>query len=745
MTDAVRPQDRPVGAAYPRPKGGTAPSSTGSCASNHRETAQTLRQRGVLFEETTPRELPALEVCHRAFWTALSPEIEETAANSDALVAAVDKLYERGKDTNQGETAFDIELFNALALYLGDMVETVQTIESSETPSIIVLKSQWEVGGVTYAVGFSRQVTTEMLRIPQDFGCTKSSRHDHSCVLLRKETGQIHFEVAEASATVELKTFDTTCKLRRSEPRPQNTNYPKLESRDGAVAQTVAYCLSDVWTCLARRGMRNDNEIPKQVRFGVLACRLLSKPTRAAAGTEANLPQKKRKRVSDEGAPGALDDALIKNTSGEASQAAIKLHGSSKQSVHLFPTTTGGEERKEAAGTEGTKREANLRPKKREKMSYERASGALDDALIKNASGEASQAAIKSHGSSEQSGHLLKTPTGGEERKEAAGTEGTKEEDSLPQKKEAQLSREGTQMALDDASIKNASGEASQAAIKLHGSSKQSVHLFPTTTGGEERKEAAGTEGTKEEVSLPLNKEQEMTRWALGHLSIPEACGGGFEFEIDAYGSFETSGQNVAAAYLSVMTEGLKLVKSLHPSNGAAAPYALSGRCLMFGRVKLKSFQYSASPFTKADNTEQGALVVNQGEFWKGTIPAEVFNDMTRQSPWKCCFASKEASAVAGPLLIKVSSRPVYNSLIDPKDAFSAINRIGVNIPAIKNVLLAVWHWEQGLVTVMKDLQHIGYSDLRPKVIMDNKENGKHANSLGVFYGVRHKSVASPC
>ena len=111
---------------------------------------------------------------------------------------------------------------------------------------------------------------------PKNVGCARTSRHDHSCVLLRKRRrkSEEKFSVIDTSATIELKTARNTCHLNliHGSNGASFASKPILESRDGALSQVIAYTVSDVWTCLARTGMKIDGQTPNRVRFGFLAC-----------------------------------------------------------------------------------------------------------------------------------------------------------------------------------------------------------------------------------------------------------------------------------------------------------------------------------------------------------------------------------------------------------------------------------------------------------------------------------------
>ena len=114
---------------------------------------------------------------------------------------------------------------------------------------------------------------------PKNVGCARTSRHDHSCVLLRKRRrkSEEKFSVIDTSATIELKTARNTCHLNliHGSNGASFASKPILESRDGALSQVIAYTVSDVWTCLARTGMKIDGQTPNRVRFGFLACTFL--------------------------------------------------------------------------------------------------------------------------------------------------------------------------------------------------------------------------------------------------------------------------------------------------------------------------------------------------------------------------------------------------------------------------------------------------------------------------------------
>ena len=94
-------------------------SSAGSETSNHEVTAFRLWERGVGFKPTKAHPAPDLKTCRAAFWAALPEGDRYSEGDYNGLVSAVATQYQSGPGTNQGETAFDIDLFGALDRYLG--------------------------------------------------------------------------------------------------------------------------------------------------------------------------------------------------------------------------------------------------------------------------------------------------------------------------------------------------------------------------------------------------------------------------------------------------------------------------------------------------------------------------------------------------------------------------------------------------------------------------------------------------
>lgn len=135
-----------------------------------------------------------------------------------------------------------------------------------------------------YAVGCCRQVTSEELDIPADFGCASSRRRDHSCVLycIEKNIKMAPFKSGRCSRvlTVELKTEKTSFApeqgrlssyafasytratkkkkvQRKGKTGDASICYfkdPTRSSDIGALWQEIAYVLSETWTCIARVG-----------------------------------------------------------------------------------------------------------------------------------------------------------------------------------------------------------------------------------------------------------------------------------------------------------------------------------------------------------------------------------------------------------------------------------------------------------------------------------------------------------
>ena len=181
-------------------------------------------------------------------------------------------------------------------------------------------------------------------------------------------------------------------------------------------------------------------------------------------------------------------------------------------------------------------------------------------------------------------------------------------------------------------------------------------------------------------------------------------------------------------AYLSVMAQGLQLLASLKPTTvmRTNTTYPLSGKDLMFGEenVDTKSLHYTR-PFSPAETMKEYPLI-SQGEFWRGTIPTKELKKMCQQRPKRVCCVVDEDLKWGGcgfprqekekSVLIKVSSKPVFNSLVDPEQSFKAIKarEEEEQLSALEKVLIAVWKAPQGLVTIMRDQEALGLVDLRP-------------------------------
>ena len=518
---------RPIGMGE-KPLGAIEASAGGTVASGHEATGRNLHERRVTVERNMVLEEPPkklfLKGRHDAFWKVM----DSISGRNDRevpydtycdMVGALYQPYPRGSGRDEGETAFDRKLFDRFRIYLGDMVGTATSRD------IIVLKgSEWVVGdGTTYAIGFSRQVTSEKLCIPLNFGCAKSSRHDHSCVLLTKGQTDGAFSVIETSANIELKTKPNSCRLEKmvqiTSSMPNEYMMPDLCGRDGALGQSIAYTLSDVWTCLARKGMTTETgETPQSVPFGLIAC-----------GLEPKKPKQKQKK-----------------------------------------------------------------------------------------------------------------------------------------------------------------------------------------------KKNPSTRDTKK-----MKKDLNETRWALGNVNIPDACGGLFKYQIKSFGSFEESkASHALAAYLSVMTEGIKFLMSLRERQ-TFEPYPLSGRQLKFGAQSLEQLQYRKSPFTE----RKWGAVISQGEFWDGSMSRQdlrtLLNELGDDDDF-VVFQDDQSSHDELRALVKVSSRPVFNTLVLPQDAFKALRKIKKyqariqQTLAISRVLVAVWNQdENGLVAIMHDISTT-HSDLRPGNLLES-------------------------
>lgn len=294
----------------PRPIAEVVPWRRPTRPNNHESTENNLRSRQVWFKDVGSLHTPDLAGCISRFNTICNySESKSGSKDFKQMLDALNAAYEDEDD-------FDRNLFSSLADSLGLEIATCDTDgEDDQATQAIVLNETWDSAGFQYAVGFARQVKSKAdLKIPESFGCARSSRQDHSCVLLRRPQRKKalprrraskvqNWKVVQVFATVELLTQTTACRVLFSEFSVQQPGLGQM----GALGQTLAYVLSDVWTCIARTGASFSKElatVPSDIPFAIIACKL--RPTKRARVTRF-LKRVFRRPIATEG-PLAIEE-----------------------------------------------------------------------------------------------------------------------------------------------------------------------------------------------------------------------------------------------------------------------------------------------------------------------------------------------------------------------------------------------------------------------------------------------------
>lgn len=251
--------------------------------SDHSITKQSLIDRGIGFSKTACQEFTFDNA-----WVSVSPFVP--GANKQNCQDALMKCL---KKKHKDEADFDVALFEALAVGLAGSttragISRRRTTAGHCREMLIFNRLRWEETEpysdwkYEYAVAVTTQVTKGGdLGIPKSMGCAKSSRQDHSCVIAsrknvkRNGTGEYYgWNIVECLSTTELKRRTTSVKVKKSSRGSADfIASPIGEPEFGALWQTIAYVISDVWTCIARRdATKKDGTTPGEIPFAILAC-----------------------------------------------------------------------------------------------------------------------------------------------------------------------------------------------------------------------------------------------------------------------------------------------------------------------------------------------------------------------------------------------------------------------------------------------------------------------------------------
>lgn len=271
--------------------------------SGHAITRASLIEREIRFKSD---EMETLDF--KATWEAgFKDYVPQTEADH-----CLEKLENAIKGAYVDEGNFENALFDAFAEGLSDSI----FVDQDGSRKFIVIKNLvWvEKGSGDWlhqcAIAITTQVTSSGdLGIPEGFGYATYSRHDHSCVFIsrrnrRKDgTGSYYnWKVRDSFATVELKRQKTSIVAKVEQKRKRKNGVVKSSTKTvvspirqrsgfGALWQTLAYTISDVWTCIARKGAGVSNngvrKPPTEIPFALLSCSIPGDNVKAEASRYA--------------------------------------------------------------------------------------------------------------------------------------------------------------------------------------------------------------------------------------------------------------------------------------------------------------------------------------------------------------------------------------------------------------------------------------------------------------------------
>ncbi len=178
--------------------------------------------------------------------------------------------------------------------------------------------------------------------------------------------------------------------------------------------------------------------------------------------------------------------------------------------------------------------------------------------------------------------------------------------------------------------------------------------------------------------------ESKMCQWVWGQLHIPEACGDGFCYSVNDFGSFAAlNSQELAASlYFHVLSFGLSVViqvrdeleRNVFGRIALPPPVPASGRRLQLGDRQLGP-AFCASPIYGANPFPGGTeWTIAQGDLFKGMLNLKQIHALAEEKVILSAAAGEASHEL--DVLVKVSSTTVHSLLVNYEHSFSALQSI---------------------------------------------------------------------
>jgi hypothetical protein len=229
------------------------------------------------------------------------------------------------------------------------------------------------------------------------------------------------------------------------------------------------------------------------------------------------------------------------------------------------------------------------------------------------------------------------------------------------------------------------------------------------TTGTDREGPTVGDGDYQRHGATPAVLEPSRLRCMEASLYIPEKIANGFWFNVTRCVQFSEETDRLAIAiYLNAMTIGLRYANGIC-SRDVRVPTSLCCRALHLANLQLVS-----SPIPGALVTDK--LTISQGELFTlhasaDTLLKTLLTDFNSNSNVSRALLLVEPSSATQRFIVKVSCRPVHNTLIRPEhswDALKKFHKVDISLKTeISKVLVACACFEGSgtIATVMKDLR----------------------------------------
>jgi hypothetical protein len=247
-------------------------------------------------------------------------------------------------------------------------------------------------------------------------------------------------------------------------------------------------------------------------------------------------------------------------------------------------------------------------------------------------------------------------------------------------------------------------------------------------------------------------------QWVSASIAIPEDCGGQFTYTVRDYERFCTDPrlesqliEQALVLYVETITFGLRYALNVLVSidkGDRVSPKPASGHTLKIGEQVLFGCAFCASPIQQANSFVHRLpgekWTITQGELFAGVLNLRRKFYLANNAEYVDFLDHKTEKPDKARVLVKVSSRTVHFLLIDPFNAYTAletiyikmkmarlVNAVGsrrekivsaeqlelaktnaVLLEEISSVLYAAVPTSAGMLTIMADLSAQGYTTL---------------------------------